>query len=72
MIDPRSGTVTARQIVDHRLARFAGPVCIANVDAATAHDGYPLLKRSYNAQACAKLHGVESAGVRLRLIRIGP
>ena len=39
------------------LAGFAGRGVIANIDVATAHDGYPLLRRGHNAQARAKLRG---------------
>jgi hypothetical protein len=40
------------------LAGFAGRGVIANIDVATAHDGYPFLRRGHNAQARAKLQGV--------------
>ena len=51
-------------------AGFAGRRCTANIVVAIRHDGHPLLRKSQNARARAKLRGTwtESAGARSRFI----
>ena len=55
----------------HRLAGFAGRGCTANIDVATTHDFYPLLRKGSQRTSTRKVarRSSESAGPRLRFIQ---
>jgi hypothetical protein len=73
LVDPPLGrTVALCHLLNYGLAGFAGRGFIANIDAAIAHDCYPLLKLHHNAQLLRKVacDQLRSAAATLRFTTV--